>query len=359
MSGELRFCFRMPLGHFDLIAGATFPGRGVTAIFGRSGCGKTSLLRCIAGLEKPPEAHLRVNGELWHDSEKGIFLPPQQRAIGYVFQEGALFPHLKVRDNLLYGYKRTPAAARNHGLDDVVELLGLAPLLDRYPARLSGGEKQRVAIGRALLNNPRLLLMDEPMASLDRSHKREILPYLEALHREASIPILYVTHDPDELVRIADHLALIEEGELIASGPLDDMLTRVDLPLARDVEAASVIHAKIVAKDEEYHLCELTFAGGQLFVQWSDLPIGSELRVRVQARDVSIALDRAGTTTVMNRLPATVVEMQAHGRGRMVVKLDLGGVPLLARVTRKAAATLALEPGKAVFAEIKGAALLA
>ncbi|MCP4284852.1 MAG: molybdenum ABC transporter ATP-binding protein [Gammaproteobacteria bacterium] len=358
MSGGIRFNFSLPLGGFNLKADAEIPGEGVTALFGRSGSGKTSLLRCIAGLEQPATAFLSINGNIWHDTEQGIFVPSQQRAIGYVFQEGVLFPHLRVRENLLFGFKRTPRAQQVESLQRVVDLLGLTDLLNRYPHQLSGGEKQRVAIGRALLNNPRLLLMDEPMASLDRGHKKEIIPYLECLHRSTNIPIVYVTHDPDELVRVADHLVLIEGGQLIAQGPLDEMMARVDLPISRDNDAGAVISARILEHDEDFHLTRIAFKGGELTVAAIDQPLGSDIRIRIHAKDVSLALELPGPTSILNILPARVAKMQAHGRGRMAIQLDVGGVPLLARITQKSRHRLGLEPGREVYAQIKSVALL-
>ncbi|MCP5415548.1 MAG: molybdenum ABC transporter ATP-binding protein [Chromatiaceae bacterium] len=358
MNANIHLHFSLALSGFDLDVAAEIPGQGVTALFGRSGSGKTSLLRCIAGLERPTHAYLRINGVLWHDSVQHLFVPPQQRGIGYVFQEGVLFPHLRVRDNLLYGFRRTPGAEQVESLQRVVDLLGLQTLLQRYPVQLSGGEKQRVAIGRALLNNPRLLLMDEPMASLDRSHKKEIIPYLECLHRSTSIPIIYVTHDPDELIRVSDYLLLIEAGRLIAQGPLEQMLARIDLPIARGDDAGALVSATVLEHDEQFHLSRVGFAGGELTVSAIDQPPGSEIRIRIQAKDVSLALEAPGPTSIMNILPARVVEMQAHGRGRMVVRLDVGGVPVLARITQKSQQRLALHPGSQVYAQIKSVALL-
>jgi molybdate transport system ATP-binding protein len=359
MSGDIRFRFRLPLGGFLLEADTQIPGEGVTALFGRSGSGKTSLLRCIAGLEQPDEAFLQINGDTWHDTGADVYLPPQARGIGYVFQESALFPHLNVLGNLLYGHQRTPEQERTESLQRVVDLLGLGGLLKSHPARLSGGEKQRVAIGRALLNHPRLLLMDEPMASLDRGHKKEILPYLESLHRETRIPVIYVTHDLDELVRIADHLVLIEQGRLLAQGPLDEVLSRIDLPISRDDDAGAVINCRILSHDSEYHLTRLGFDGGEITVSWIDRPVGSEIRIRIHARDVSLALEPPGLTSILNVLPARVEEMQAHGRGRMVVRLDVAGTPILARITQKSQHRLDLTEGKRVYAQIKSVALLA
>lgn len=357
MSDGITFRFKLPLGEFTLDAAGEIPSRGVTALFGRSGCGKTSLLRCIAGLEQAGDAFLTIGGECWHDSASGFYLPPHKRAIGYVFQEGMLFPHLRVRENLHFGYRRTPARQRSGDFDRVVQLLGLGPLLDRNPAQLSGGEKQRVAIGRALLNHPRLLLMDEPMAALDRGHKKEILPYLERLHGESNIPIIYVTHDLDELARIADHLVLIEQGTILAAGPLTELLARVDLPIARDEEAGALFDTHVIHHDETYHLTRLAFAGGELTVGWIDRPVGETVRIRIHAKDVSLALDPPGVTSILNVLPVTVVEMATHGRGRMIVKLDLAGTPLLARITRKSQANLDLKPGMEIYAQIKSVAL--
>ncbi|WP_428603111.1 molybdenum ABC transporter ATP-binding protein [Sedimenticola sp.] len=357
MRDAIQFRFRLPLGDFMLDTSGTLPSQGVTALFGRSGCGKTSLLRCIAGLEPTADAFLSIAGECWHDSSTGFYLPPHKRAIGYVFQEGVLFPHLPVKDNLNFGYRRTPTDQRTEEFERVVKLLALQPLLERSPAQLSGGEKQRVAIGRALLNNPRLLLMDEPMAALDRGHKKEILPYLERLHGEASIPIIYVTHDLDELARIADHLLLIEKGALLAAGPLSDMLARIDLPIARDEGAGALFDTRIIQHDETYHLTRLAFAGGELTVGWIDRPVGDAVRIRIHAKDVSLALEPPGLTSILNVMPVTVLEMAAHGRGRMIVKLDLGGTPLLARITQKSQANLGLIPGMHIYAQIKSVAL--
>lgn len=357
MTEQLDFRFRLPLGNFLLDAAGRIPNRGVSALFGRSGCGKTSLLRCIAGLEPAVEGYLALGEECWHDSRNGHCVPPHERGIGYVFQEGMLFPHLNVQENLRFGHRRTPQHLRFSDFDQVVELLALSHLLERSPAQLSGGEKQRVAIGRALLNHPRLLLMDEPMAALDRGHKKEILPYLERLHGASPVPIIYVTHDLDELSRIADHLLLVEKGTILAAGPLNDMLSRIDLPIARDEDAGSLFNARIIRHDEAYHLSTLEFAGGELIVGWIDRPLGEAVRIRIQAKDISLALEPPGPSSILNILPATVQEMAAHGRGRMVVRLDLGGAPLLARITRKSQARLDLQPGMQIFAQIKSVAL--
>lgn len=357
MNRGVAFRFEMLLGGFHLDAEGWFPTSGVTALFGRSGCGKSSLLRCISGLERADNAFLSVNGSCWQDSGRGIFLPPEKRAIGYVFQEGALFPHISVRENLAYGFKRAHPKPDPGRFETVVELLGLGHLLARHPRQLSGGEKQRVAIGRALLNDPRLLLLDEPLAALDRGRKREILPYLESLHRESDIPILYVTHDMEELVRIGDHLMLLDEGRILAQGALDEMLSRIDLPIAREADAGAVIDTRILSHDEAFHLTQLGFSGGELTVGWIDRPVGSAVRIRIHARDVSLTLQPPVPSSILNILPARIRQMAAHGRGRMILQLDMHGQLLLARITQKSQVRLDLQPGMPVYAQIKSVAL--
>jgi molybdate transport system ATP-binding protein len=356
VNGGVGFSFNLARGGFDLNAEAQLPGSGVTALFGASGSGKTSLLRCIAGLERAA-GRLEVNGECWQDSSRGHFLPPHRRAIGYVFQEAALFPHLRVKANLEYGWRRTPVAQRRGGLERVTEILGIGQLLTRYPHQLSGGERQRVALGRALLNNPRLLLMDEPMAALDRPRKAEILPYLERLHAEAEIPVLYVTHDLEELARIADHLVLMDQGRIRGQGRLADMLCDLELPIARDEDAGALIETRIAAHDAAYHLTHLRFSGGEILVPRVAREVGEPLNIRIHARDVSLALQPPGATSILNVVQAVVMEMVEQGPGRVMVRLDVRGTTLLARITRKSRERLGLEPGTQVYAQIKSVAL--
>jgi molybdate transport system ATP-binding protein len=358
MSG-LSARFRVSLGDFRLDAAFEAPGRGVTALFGHSGSGKTTLLRCLAGLERAQSGYLAVNGEIWQDEERGLFLPVHRRPLGYVFQEASLFPHLSVRRNLEYGWRRIPPARRQVGFDQAVDLLGIGHLLDRGPARLSGGERQRVAIARALLTSPRLLLMDEPLAALDLASKAEILPYLERLHDDLSIPVLYVSHAPDEVARLADHMVLMERGRAVAAGPLRDMLARLDLPLAHGDEAGTVVDTTVGSHDEAFHLSRLDFPGGSITVGAVPHAVGHPVRLRIHARDVSLALEHPGQSSILNILPATVVEIADENPSQVLVRLDCAGTPLLARITRKSCALLGLEPGMGVFAQVKSAALLA
>lgn len=356
MSIEARFRLRWP--GFALDADLTLPGRGVTALFGHSGSGKTTLLRLIAGLERSADGRLVVNGEPWQ--EAGLFLPPHRRALGYVFQEAALFPHLSARANLEYGIRRVPAAMDRAALDHIIELLGIGHLLARRPDQLSGGERQRVAIARALAVRPRLLLMDEPLAALDTRRKREILPYLERLHDALEIPVLYVTHSPDEVAQLADHLVLLEEGGVRAAGPMAELLARLDLPLARDAAAESVLETVVAGHDDHYHLSHLDFPGGRLAVGRLQRPVGTGARVRIHARDVSLALQQHHDSSIVNIIQARVLELAPLNDWQMIVRLGLGpqaALPLLARITRRSADLLQLTPGKDVFAQVKSVVL--
>lgn len=357
MSIHARFRMRYP--DFSLDTDVIMPGKGVTALFGHSGSGKTTCLRAIAGLEHAPDAYLEVNGEIWQDSAKGIFVPTHRRPLGYVFQDAVLFPHLSVRDNLNYGQRRIGRAARRVGEEAAIELLGIGALLERKPDRLSGGEKSRVAIARALLTSPRLLLMDEPLAALDLPRKQEILPYLERLNDELDIPMLYVSHAPDEVARLADHLVVLQRGEVVANGPLGETLARLDLPIALGEDAGVVIEATVAEHDHAWHLARVEFPGGSLWIGESELPHSQRVRVRVLARDVSIATHRVEDSSIQNTLAARVVELADDTHpAHALLRLDVGGVPLLARLTRRAAATLRLEPGKAVWAQVKAVALI-
>ncbi|MBZ0106340.1 MAG: molybdenum ABC transporter ATP-binding protein [Sulfuricella denitrificans] len=350
--------FSLPLGSFSLDAVFEAPARGITGLIGPSGSGKTSLLRCVAGLEARASGQLTVNGECWQDSQRSLFLPPHQRAVGYVFQDAALFPHLSVRGNLEYGWKRVPSQERRQDFNQVVELLGIGPLLERKPARLSGGERQRVAMGRALLTAPRLLLMDEPLAALDPASKAEILPYLERLHQELSIPVLYVSHSPDEVARLADHLVLLERGRVVASGELHQMLARLDLSLSHGEQAGVVVDTVVGGHDAPYHLSWLDFSGGRFFVPQVACETGQPKRLRVHARDVSLSLERHSGTSILNIFPVTVKEVAEDAPSKLLVRLDAAGTPLLAGITKKSGAVLGLEPGMTLYAQVKSVALL-
>ncbi|GAB5604276.1 molybdenum ABC transporter ATP-binding protein [Sideroxyarcus sp. TK5] len=354
---EIQARFALQRESFTLDANFNAPAVGVTALFGPSGSGKTTLLRCIAGLER---AHgtLQVNGETWQNET--TFVPVHKRPLGYVFQEASLFPHLSVRANLEYGFKRIAPAERKVPLEQVVEWLGLSRLIERKdPALLSGGERQRVAIGRALLTSPRILLMDEPLSALDSNSKQEILPYLERLHRELNIPVLYVSHAMDEVARLADHLVLLEKGRVIASGELHETLARLDLPTAHFDDAGAVIEAAVAQQDEKYHLTRLDFAGGQLWVGRVEQPFGTTVRARVLARDVSIATQAPQGSSINNILNARIEEIRDEGPDKVVVLMKVGeSQRLLARITRRSRDHLGLVAGMFVCAQVKSVALM-
>jgi molybdate transport system ATP-binding protein len=333
-------------------------GRGLTALFGRSGAGKTSVVNAIAGLIRPERGRIVVDGSVLIDTERGIRAPAHRRRVGYVFQEGRLFPHLTVRQNLLFGRWFARDSAPASGLDDVVDLLGIAPLLDRRPGRLSGGEKQRVAIGRALLASPRLLLMDEPLAALDAGRKDEILPYLERLRDQASVPIVYVSHSVAEVTRLANTIVLISDGRVRAVGPVQEVMGRAELyPLAGRFEAGAVLAVRVAAHDARWRLTELTGAFGKLMVPLLDAPVGAALRVRIRARDVILALTPPIGISALNVLAGRVEALVPIEEGALEVELRLGVERLLARVTRRSGEALGLVPGRQVFAVIKTVAI--
>ena len=367
MSG-IQARFKLDWPGFELDVDLNLPARGVTALFGHSGSGKTTLLRCIAGLERAPQGRLTVNGETWQDDESNNgkhgsqWLPTHQRPLGYVFQEASLFPHLTVLGNLRYGLKRivgTQIAQLDAGLDTAIELLGIRPLLERKPDRLSGGERQRVSMARALALKPRLLLMDEPLAALDHQRKQEILPYLERLHRALDIPVLYVSHAPDEVARLADHIVVMEAGRAVATGALTETLARLDLPIQLGEDVGVVLDAVVAERDAQWHLARVEFPGGSLWVRDGGHALGDPVRVRILARDVSIALQPPEGTSIQNCLPATVEQMVVdHHPALSLLRLKVGPSPLLARLTQRSAVGLGLAPGMPVWVQIKAVALI-
>ncbi|BCU06427.1 molybdenum ABC transporter ATP-binding protein [Allochromatium tepidum] len=351
--------FQLDYPEFSLAVELDLPGRGVTALFGHSGSGKTTLLRLIAGLIQVRDGHLTVNGEVWQEGE--TFRPTHQRPLGYVFQEASLFPHLTARGNLAYGMKRVGNAMDRQALEQAVELLGIAHLLDRRPHQLSGGERQRVAIARALALHPKLLLMDEPLAALDLKRKQEILPYLERLHDALDIPVLYVSHAPDEVARLADTVVLLEQGRVRAQGTVTEVFSRLDLALAQDQGASTLIECTVAGHDDEDALTRVTFAGGHLWLGRLQRPLGARVRVRIHARDVSLALVEPTSSTILNILPARIQELREIEPAQVLVKLALGeaqDTTLLARITRLSANRLGLQVGLSVFAQVKTVALM-
>jgi molybdate transport system ATP-binding protein len=345
------------LGAFRLDAEFTSDGR-VTALFGPSGAGKTSVVNSLAGLIRPTTGRVVVDGQVLFDDRAGVCVPPHRRRIGYVFQEGRLFPHLTVRQNLLYGWWFTPRSERHEQLDPVIDLLGLRALLGRRPGRLSGGEKQRVALGRALLASPRLLLMDEPLASLDAARKDEILPYIERLRDETRVPIVYVSHAVAEVARLANTLVVLAGGRVVASGPVGTVMSRLDLVslVGRD-EVGAILETTVAGTDTESGLTTLHSIAGDLYVAGLDLPVASKVRVRIRARDVMVAASAPKDLSALNVLEGIVAEIGPTDGGAAELRLECHGAPLLARLTRHSIDRLGLAPGRRVYAVIKAVAI--
>lgn len=351
--------FQGQLGSFRLDAHFTMPPRGVTALFGQSGCGKTTILRCMAGLTHLPGSYLRVGDETWQEGKK--MMPAHKRPIGYVFQEASLFQHLSVRGNLDFGRKRGGAVGNGPGFDDVARLLGLENLLDRSPRALSGGERQRVAIGRALLAAPRILLMDEPLSGLDRISKDEIIPYLERLHDQLDIPVLLISHDTDEVERLADHMLLMENGRILSSGPLLDILADPTLFIARSRKTASLLQARVKAYDSADQLTELEISGVPLWVPGRVGANGEKRRIRIAATDVSLAIEKPSQTTILNVLPATIRELHPLDDGRVNVVLALGkadGPRMIARISLRSLHSFGFQVDQEVYAQVKGVSMV-
>jgi molybdate transport system ATP-binding protein len=342
------------LGAFTLDVRFVSEGR-LTAFFGQSGSGKTSLVNVISGLIRPSRGRIVVDGTTLVDTASGIFVPTWRRRIGYVFQEGRLFPHLTVRQNLMFGRWFRPHQERAVPLEKVLDLLGIGHLLQRRPGALSGGEKQRVAIGRALLASPRLLLMDEPLAALDEARKAEILPYIEKLRDEAGIPIVYVSHSLAEVSRLAHTIVVLRGGRVVAVGDPAEVLSRTEfVPSEALEEAGALIEARIAQHDIKFGLTMLQSDAGLLRVPYLDLPIATVVRVRIRARDVMIASTPPVGLSALNVFPGKVIELRKGGEAIVEVGIDCNGVRMAARLTRKSVETLGLAPDMPVFAILKG-----
>jgi molybdate transport system ATP-binding protein len=354
---QLDYVQSLATSFFGLDIDINIPGQGVTAIFGESGSGKTSLLRCIAGLEKTTSGYLNVNGELWQNAS--VFVPTHKRSLGYVFQEASLFEHLTVMGNLLYAIKRNNQAANPQLLDQVICVMGIQGILEQFPQQLSGGEKQRVAIARALLSEPKLLLMDEPLVSLDTARKLEILPYIERLRSSFNIPILYVSHAVDEIVRLADHAVILRQGKVIAQGGITELFSRADLPLGVSNELGAILDCKVLERDKQWHLMRVAFNGGELWLPNVENKHNTTQRIRVLASDVSLTLSPHSDSSILNVLSGEIVDIINDQNPAMVlVRLKVGKSYLLARLTQKSLQKLALAVGQIIWIQIKTAAIL-
>ncbi|OOY52715.1 molybdenum ABC transporter ATP-binding protein [Solemya velum gill symbiont] len=353
---ELSVKLQTDLDTFSLDVDFECESSGVTLLYGPSGSGKTTVLRAIAGLLKADQCEIRFNGDVWQDGTH--FTPPHHRPIGYVFQEASLFPHLSVRKNIEYGYKRVSKQDKRIDFDDAVSLLGVEPLLNRAPGQLSGGERQRVAIARALLTSPSLLLMDEPLAALDNKAKQEIFPYLEQLHTELSIPLLYISHDHNEAARLADRIVLMDDGKVTATGDAHLFMTRLNLPLSHKDTASAIIEGDVIEYDEKDQITWINVAGSRVGLS-GYTGTGTRLRVQIYARDVSLALSEHRDTSILNILPVTVLGREELDNSQMMVRLKLDDdQTMLSRITKRSAEMLELHRGKQIFAQVKGIALL-
>ena len=365
MSG-LDLHMRLTRPDFSLDVAAQLPARGITVVYGASGCGKTTLLRCVAGLEPLARGRVGLGDAVWQDDARGVRVPTHQRPIGYVFQEPSLFAHLDVAGNLAYGLRRSraaqsvaPAASEQDEMGAAVALLGIEHLLHRRSDQLSGGERQRVAMARALATQPELLLLDEPLSSLDQARREEILPWLEKLRDEVRIPMLYVTHALDEVARLADTLLVMSDGRVTAQGPVAEVMADASVSQRLGDEAATLLAAHVQALDARWHLAQLAFEGGTLWVRDSGLQVGQAVRVRVLARDVSVTLHEATQTSIQNHLPCQVDALLSDGHpSQCLVRLRCGQAHLLARVTARAVHALGLAVGQTVWAQVKSVALV-
>ena len=362
----LHLQIQMSRSAFQLNLDLQLPSEGITAIFGPSGSGKTTLLRAVAGLETNAQGRIQIGTHIWQDTSLGICLPTWQRPLGYVFQESSLLPHLSVVDNLNFGLKRALKSAgvalsdAQIALQASVELLGIGSLLQRMPQELSGGERQRVAIARAIAMQPQLLLMDEPLASLDAARRQEIFPWLAKLRDELKMPMLYVTHSAEEVTRLADHLVVLDQGQVKAQGPVGAVLTQVVNPVVMGEDAGALIAGHIGAVDAEWHLSRVDFEGGCVWMRDAGLQVGKAVRIRILARDVSLATAEPLNTSIQNQLQGVIqsITPDAHPSQVMVV-LKCGTEEVLARVTRRAISELGLQVGMPVWAQVKSVALVA
>lgn len=351
----IEFKLNISKGSFNLDVESSIPSQGVTALFGPSGCGKTTFLRALCGLDKAEGSYVKIDNEIWQD--KTQFIPVHKRSLGFVFQEGNLFPHLSIRKNLEYGFKRIQSEKKNIDFKETVNLLGLSKHLEKMPNELSGGEKQRVAIARALLTSPKLLVLDEPLTGLDQKSKSEILPFLSNLIKTLKIPVLYVSHDTSEIAQFADHVILLGNGKIEASGKVEDIFLKSS-SLNSEPNAETVIETTLKEHDEKYLLSTLTFPGGNFYVSKVNFEPGQKVRLRILAKSVSLTLNKPEDTSILNIISGEITEITEINGARMNIKISAGDISILSHITKKSAEALNLEIGKKVFAQIKSVELL-
>lgn len=343
---------------FSLNLDIQIPNTGVTALFGPSGSGKTTLLRCIAGLEKRQQTNISLNGEIWQSDT--VSLPPHRRPIGYVFQEANLFPHLTAGENINFAVTRADKTLSFISYSDVINLMKIEPLLSRYPAQLSGGERQRIAIARALLTQPKLLLMDEPLSALDETLKQEILLYLEQVCHNTNMPIIYVSHSLDEVIRLADHMIVLEKGSVIEEGKTQALLGKLNTSFSRHQDASVVISGIVVKQEEEWGLSWLDLGNQYVAFKRGKENLGDTLRLRIQSKDVSLSVSEQDDSSILNRLNVLIddIEKDPKDPSMVIVRLLADNTPILARITALSAHKLKLSKGQAIIAQIKSVAFL-
>ena len=348
-----------PIGDIEIDTQFTTEAGTVTALFGPSGAGKTTVINMIAGLVKPQIGRITINDEVLFDSNSAIDQPPDKRGVGYVFQENLLFPHLTVKGNLCYGQKLTPKIDRYVNFDEVIELLGISTLLARRPASLSGGEKKRVALGRSLLANPRVLLMDEPLAGLDTHRKHEILPFIEGIRQEVQLPIVYVSHDIGEVLRLSDQIALIENGRTVLVGPSETVANHADARrLIGKNDPSTIVSGTVTSQDSGFGLTNLETQAGLIRIPEIKIPPGSPIRLRLHSRNISIALSKPRDISILNVLPGTIENIEQIDGSAVDVQIRIATrIVILARITSLARKNLNLSIGTSVFALIKSVAV--
>jgi len=346
-------------GNFKLSVNFAFPARGITVLSGHSGSGKTSILRCVAGLERSAGGVVRVGSGVWQDTAAGVFLPTWARPIGYVFQEASLFEHLNVRENLEFGVRRVKTKSAYKALGDAIELLGIESLMARRPDALSGGERQRVAIARALATEPELLLLDEPLSALDQARRHEIYPWLERIRDELATPMLYITHSIDEIARLADHVVVLDQGRIQCAGSTGQVFSSLDSPMAAGDDASVLITGHVDFHDARWNLMRVRFYGGCLWVGDAGLAVGKQVRLRVLARDVSLTLAEPVNTSIQNHLAGTIESVQdvAHP-SQVLVRVRCEDTLFIARITKKAVDSLDLQTGKPIWIQVKAVAVI-
>ena len=349
--------YKKSFPHLSLDCNFAVPNEGITVLFGPSGAGKTTLLNCIAGLESAEQALFKIDHEIIDDSKVKICTPVHQRRIGYVFQDGRLFPHLSVKKNLEYGQLRSTSQSKNMNFDDVVELFGLARHIHQYPQQLSGGEKQRVALARALLANPRMLLLDEPISALDYSAKRELIPYLNQIHTQLTIPVIYVSHDLKEILQLGDFIIVIDKGKIVDSGDLK-ILCKTQPLLTEEQGASFILDGVVTELDAQHGISTVNCDGNLIQISGNKLQLNQPARILVNARNVSLSLSRAQDSSILNILPVTVHKIYEANSGKQLVECHMGAIFILALLSPRSVEKLALKPGDNVFAQFKATALL-